>query len=259
MTKVNIVVNGLAGPRCTIEAPTEWTVFQVQEAIAEKLDVAVGSQTLIKDKEKLQWQATVGSLVSDGMKTLELALLVQEVPEPDVPAIASRALESLELHFFSSLRLLSGRNRERVEEPLTQLVALGASRLLNSDGVTRATVIEKGPIRTTPHAVLLAHYTLALIDEADQCPHIAKEAMRLEELLSPKLIEELAALVWDKKPEAASRVPCITRLLRLETGTAEAHFVLGRRFSRRVFKGNTFRDLGKAEHHFWEAWGAVPS
>lgn len=85
-------VNGLAGPRCMVEASTEWTVQQVHEAIAEKIGVPVDWQKLVKSTERLPWEETVGSLISDGLDTLQLTLLVEEVPLPG-PGALSEAIE----------------------------------------------------------------------------------------------------------------------------------------------------------------------
>lgn len=77
---VQIFVNGFEGPRCTVEASTEWTVRQVQQAICEKLNIPVEGQTLIKEREKLFSEATVGSLLPDeAVSSLQLLLVVQEV------------------------------------------------------------------------------------------------------------------------------------------------------------------------------------
>lgn len=82
-TEVRVVVNGLAGPRCTLEACTEWSILQVHVAICEKIGVPVDWQTLLKDTEKLSWEVTVGSFITEGVESLELTLLVEEVPEPE--------------------------------------------------------------------------------------------------------------------------------------------------------------------------------
>lgn len=89
-TAIQIVVNGLAGPRCTLEASSEWTMLQVGSAISEKIGVPVNWQTLLKDTEQLAWEATVGTLISDDSLSLELTLLVHEAPdlEPDALLVA---------------------------------------------------------------------------------------------------------------------------------------------------------------------------
>lgn len=86
-TAVQIAVNGLAGPRCSVEATTDWTILQVHEAICEKINVPVDWQTLLKNTEKLSWEVAVGSLISEGLEVLGLTLLVQEVPEPERTAL----------------------------------------------------------------------------------------------------------------------------------------------------------------------------
>lgn len=84
---ITVVVNGLAGPRCTVEASTEWTILQVHEAIFDKINVPVDWQSLIKETTKLGWEVTVGSLIHDDLAKLQLTLLVEEVPEPDPRAL----------------------------------------------------------------------------------------------------------------------------------------------------------------------------
>lgn len=84
---VHVVVNGLAGPRCTVEASTEWTILQVHEAIEEKIGVPVDWQKLVKNTEQLNWEVVVGSLISEDSQSLQLTLLVEEVPEPEPGAL----------------------------------------------------------------------------------------------------------------------------------------------------------------------------
>lgn len=50
-------------------------------------------QTLVKDAEKLSWEMAVGSLLSKDLKTLQLTLLVEEVPELEPEALLA-AIES---------------------------------------------------------------------------------------------------------------------------------------------------------------------
>lgn len=53
---------------------------QVQEDIAEEIDIAAYRQTLIKDTEKLPLEVTLGSLISEDLDSLELTLVVAEEP-----------------------------------------------------------------------------------------------------------------------------------------------------------------------------------
>lgn len=91
---VQLLVSGLAGPVCTVDASTDWTILQVQEVICEQTSVPVNWQTLLKGTQKLRWEATVGSLLVDGLiETQHLTLVVQEVEEL-VPDALVRALMS---------------------------------------------------------------------------------------------------------------------------------------------------------------------
>lgn len=81
-------MNGLAGPRCTLEASAEWTILEVHEAIEAKLGVPFHWQRLVKDTEKLAWKVEVASLISETPdETLQLTLIVEEAPEPEPMAL----------------------------------------------------------------------------------------------------------------------------------------------------------------------------
>lgn len=76
---VTIVVLGLGGPRCTIEATDEWTVQQVHELLYEMIDVQIGQQiTLCQGTEVLALEATIGSMVDDPAQGLKVTLVVEE-------------------------------------------------------------------------------------------------------------------------------------------------------------------------------------
>lgn len=96
MVPVLILVNGLSGPRCTVEATTEWTVLQVHTAIQEKLNrrhSPVCWQMLVKDAEQVPWEMSVGNLVPDDLDTLELTLLFVE---DLLQAVEERNLEKVQ-------------------------------------------------------------------------------------------------------------------------------------------------------------------
>lgn len=103
-TKVQIVVNGLAGPRCPVEASTTWTILQVQEAISTRIGVPVDWQRLLKGTEELSWEVTVASLISVDLETLELTLLVEEVPELEPGALRAAIKEQDERRVLQLLR-----------------------------------------------------------------------------------------------------------------------------------------------------------
>lgn len=76
---VRITVNGLGGPRCFVMAATEWSFFQVKQAIGQKLDIPVLWQTLLHGCERLPSQAAVGTLIGDDESAkLQLTLVVEE-------------------------------------------------------------------------------------------------------------------------------------------------------------------------------------
>lgn len=82
-TPVTVQVSGLAGPRCTVRASTQWTILQVHEAIYEGLDIPVDCQILLKGTNALALEASIAALVdSDSPEKLQLTLLVQEAVEP---------------------------------------------------------------------------------------------------------------------------------------------------------------------------------
>lgn len=84
---VEVVVNGSAGPCCTVEASTAWTILQVHKAIWEKIHVPMDWQTLLRGTQPLAEEVTVGSLTSNNVESLELTLIVEEVPEPEYLAL----------------------------------------------------------------------------------------------------------------------------------------------------------------------------
>lgn len=106
-TPVQIIVNGLSGPWCEVEASTEWTILQVHGAIWEKINVPVDWQTLLKGTEKLSWEVKVQSLIPEDSRSsqqlLQLTLVVQEGPKPEPNALMSAILASNEER---ALRLL---------------------------------------------------------------------------------------------------------------------------------------------------------
>lgn len=92
MTAVSITVNGIAGPRCTVDATTEWSIRQVREALSSKLNIPVQWQTLFQGAQKLTLEAKVGSLLEDAAEPLSLSLVVAEVPDPE-PTALQEAIE----------------------------------------------------------------------------------------------------------------------------------------------------------------------
>lgn len=90
---VQIKVNGPGGPRCSVQATTEWTILQVHDAIHEQLKVPVFWQTLLLGTKKLAWEVAIGSLISEDRKTLQLTLLVHEVPLPE-PRLLQDAIDN---------------------------------------------------------------------------------------------------------------------------------------------------------------------
>lgn len=111
-TPVQIVVTGFAGPRCTVQANTTWTILQVHEAISQQLEIPVDWQTLLKETEKLGWEVTVGSVVTGKTEEpLRLSLVVEEVPdlargefmEALTPSAQEEALRLLRRHRLPGL------------------------------------------------------------------------------------------------------------------------------------------------------------
>lgn len=84
---INIVVNGMAGPRCTVEAFAGWTILEVHGAISSKINVPRDWQTLLRGTEKLAREVPVDSLVIDHLEPLQLTLVVCEVPMPEPHAL----------------------------------------------------------------------------------------------------------------------------------------------------------------------------
>lgn len=76
---LRITVNGPAGPRCSVEAPLDWTFQQVQEAIFEKIGVAAARQILLHGTSELQPQALVSS-ITDAPAPSGVALTLIEDP-----------------------------------------------------------------------------------------------------------------------------------------------------------------------------------
>lgn len=82
--RVDIDVNGLAGPVGTVEARTDCTVLQVHKAIRKELGVPVDRQTLLKGCEKLAAEETLGSLLPEEAATpLKLTLTLVIAPEAE--------------------------------------------------------------------------------------------------------------------------------------------------------------------------------
>lgn len=88
---LQITVNGLAGPRCSVEAPLDWTVHQVQEAIAQKIGVPAARQILLLGTIELQPEALV-SCLTDAPAPVEVALTLLE--DPVTPAEMFEAFEA---------------------------------------------------------------------------------------------------------------------------------------------------------------------
>lgn len=86
---LTVVVNGIGGPRCTLEASTEWTILMVHEAILEKINVPVDWQKLIHGTEEVAWEVILSSLMVNKSVTLQLTLVVEEVPEPKRRALVA--------------------------------------------------------------------------------------------------------------------------------------------------------------------------
>lgn len=90
---VTIHVNGLAGPWCSLEASTEWSIFQVHMAIAEKHNIPIDRQTLVMDTRKLTREVRLRSLIGeDASRGLQLSLVVEEVPDPEPVAMRQPVL-----------------------------------------------------------------------------------------------------------------------------------------------------------------------
>lgn len=105
--RVNIIVNGPAGPRCTVEAGRWWTIYQVHSAIAQKIDVPVEWQTLVKDKEKLPYEEAVGFLLPDDLDTLQPTLVVVEEPGALPKACTPWRTEAVALQLLRQPQLAS--------------------------------------------------------------------------------------------------------------------------------------------------------
>lgn len=98
ISPLTVVVSGLGGPRCTIEASTEWIVSQVQQAICRTLDIPVDWQTLLMGVDKLEKEVTLGSLISEEVvQPLQLTLVVKEEPGALLAAIQRRDVASAQL------------------------------------------------------------------------------------------------------------------------------------------------------------------
>lgn len=85
-SSLSIVVAGLAGNVCAVEASTDWTIFQVgTRSCLRQCKIPVLWQTFLKGPVKLAWEVTVGSLTTeDNGEELQLSLVKQEPADDSV-------------------------------------------------------------------------------------------------------------------------------------------------------------------------------
>lgn len=82
VSPLRVVVNGLAGHLCTMEATTGWTLQQVQEVLLERLSVPLSRQTMLKETTMLAAEVPLASLLSEDPTTaLILTLIILQAPQ----------------------------------------------------------------------------------------------------------------------------------------------------------------------------------
>lgn len=115
---MRITVYGLGGPRCTVEAASDWTIQQVQEAIFRAIDVPVGRQILAKGKETLEPEVLVSSVTAEAVE-VDLTLVVDQedaVTEDELwEAFEASKLTNMRVREEDAHHLLSLLRRRRVK------------------------------------------------------------------------------------------------------------------------------------------------
>lgn len=120
-TPVQVRVTGFGGPKCTVEAFSDWTIQQVQDMIFRKIGVPAGRQILLKGCEELAPQAVLHTVasVSDAPANVEvtLTLVVDEadpVKEEELRDAFKAVFETLTRNEEAVQKLLGLLSRRRV-------------------------------------------------------------------------------------------------------------------------------------------------